>query len=412
MSGRTIQPYQIQVYMNAREQEHSQSEAAAIAGISERSGRRIEQGEHQPERGKERDWRTRDDPLATVWQSELEPMLEREPRLEAMTLYEHLQRHYPGQYQQVLRTLQRRVSQWKARYGESPEVMFEIAHPMGEMGLSDFTQLKGISVSIQGETYVHLLYHYRLAYSGWQYVQIIQGGESFIGLSQGLQNALWASGGAPKQHRSDSLTAAYRNSGGKRKLTERYDALCGHYRMQPSRNNTGIAHENGAIEESHGHFKRRLQQALYLRGSFEFESVAAYQQLINQVIAQINANCSVKFEQERAYLQALPRYRYPDYEVMSVCVSCRSTITVRSVLYTVPSSLVGRKLTIHLYHNGIIGYLGQQQVVELPRLIASRTQNQPRRRCINYRHIIAALRLKPRAFLYASWQQEILPNDH
>ena len=67
-----------------------------------------------------------------------------------------------------------------------------------------------------------LIYHYRLAYSGWQYAQIIQGGASFIALAEGLQNALTACGGVPKQHRTDSLSAAYRNLGGNRSLTRLY----------------------------------------------------------------------------------------------------------------------------------------------------------------------------------------------
>jgi hypothetical protein len=86
-------------------------------------------------------------------------------------------------------------------------------------------------------------------------------------------------------------------------LTRFYDELCEHYRMRPTRNNTGIAHENGSIESPHGHFKRRLIQQLYLRGSFEFESTAAYQEFIEQVVATINAKCSQKFEAEKQLLQ-------------------------------------------------------------------------------------------------------------
>ena len=136
-------------------------------------------------------------------------MLRKEPRLQPMTLYEYLQQQYPGEYPQVLRTLQRRVSEWKVQHGESPEVMFELRHEPGGMGLSDFTELKGMTITIDGEPFKHFLYHYRLAYSGWQYAEIIEGGESFIALSEGLQNALFASGGVPRQHRTDSLSAAY-----------------------------------------------------------------------------------------------------------------------------------------------------------------------------------------------------------
>ena len=247
MPGKYINSIQLQVYMDARETGCTQLTAAAKAGFCERSGRRIDSGQHQPKQGQPRDWRTRADPLAEVWASELEPMLKLEPKLEAMTLFEYLQDQHPGQYQSVLRTLQRRVSAWKALHGVPKELMFELRHNPGELGLSDFTQLTGVTITIAGMPYEHLLYHYRLAYSGWQYVQIIEGGESFIALAEGLQNALAACGGVPKQHRTDSLSAAYHNSGGKHRLTERYGALCHHYQMQSSRNNTGVAHENGAI---------------------------------------------------------------------------------------------------------------------------------------------------------------------
>jgi len=397
--------------MDARDASSRQITAAAQAGISPRSGRRIESGRHQPQAGEPREWGTRVDPLAEVWLNELEPLLQRNSRIEAMTLFEYLQDHYPGSYQNVLRTLQRRVADWKALHGSPPPVMFELRHTPGEMGFSDFTELKGVTITIKGIPFEHLLYHYRLGYSAWQYVQIIQGGESFIGLSQGLQNALWACGGVPKIHRSDSLTAAFHNSGGKHKLTQRYEALCHHYQMRSSRNNTGIAHENGAIESSHGYFKRRLTQQLYLRNSMDFDSVIAYGQFIETVTAKLNDKCSEKFAIEKAHLQALPTYRSADYEVLSVKVSCRSTVDIRSVLYTVPERLIGRALTVHLYHDRWVGYLGQQIVVEIARLPAPSGHLGRRPRAINYRHIIEGLRKKHRVLLYCSWDQELLPND-
>ncbi|WP_396148458.1 hypothetical protein [Acaryochloris sp. CCMEE 5410] len=111
-----------------------QADAAYIAEISPRTGQRIEAGTHQPNRGRMQDQRTVPDPLADVWEDELEPMLRRDPRLKPMTLYEYLQDKYPGQYPQVLRTLQRRVRTWKALHGPSPEVMFELRHEPGYKG--------------------------------------------------------------------------------------------------------------------------------------------------------------------------------------------------------------------------------------------------------------------------------------
>lgn len=185
--GKHINSIQLQIYMNARAAGRSQLSAAAKAGFCERSGRRIEAGHHQPKQGHPRDWRTRADPLAEVWGSELEPMLVGEPKLEAMTLFEYLQDQYPGQYQSVLRTLQRRVSEWKALHGVAPELMFELRHSPGEMGLSDFTQLKSVTITIAGMPYEHLLYHYRLVYSGWQYVQIVEGARASLPWPKGCK---------------------------------------------------------------------------------------------------------------------------------------------------------------------------------------------------------------------------------
>ena len=413
MRGQLIETYKVDVFNRARDQGNTQDQASAIAGISERSGRRIEKGQHRSTTEAPRTWRTRKDPLAPVWDSELEPMLQKEPRLEPLTLYDYLQEQYPGEYQSVKRTLQRRVADWKVQHGPPKEVMFELRHIPGEIGQSDFTELKKVKVTIAGKPFEHLLYHYRLVYSGWQYVEIIQGGESFIGLSQGLQNALRACGGVPKQHRTDSLSAAYKNLKGKRRkpLTQFYEDLCAHYQMQPTRNNTGIAHENGSVEGSHGYFKRRLRQALYLRGSCDFDSVSDYQTFLETIINKLNQRCSDKFEQELPHLQPLPQYRFADYEELSVKVSCHSAITVRRVLYTVPSRLIGKQLSIRLYHDRLVGYVGTQQVVELHRMRIPKGSKNRRARCINYRHVIAGLRKKPRAFLYCTWQQELLPNE-
>ena len=388
----------------------TQTVSSTIAEISERTGQRIDGGHHRTNRGAVTEAAARPDVLADVWASELEPMLRREPRLKPTTLFEYLQDAYPGKYRQVLRTLQRRVREWKALHGPEPEVMFMLRHEPGVMGLSDFTKLKGMEITINGATFEHLIYHYRLAYSGWQYAQIIQGGESFTALSEGLQNALAASGGTPKEHRTDSLSAAYRNSGGHRtkELTRFYDDLCEHYRMMPTRNNKGKANENGSVESPHGHLKNRIKQAIYLRGSSDFASITEYQAVIDQAAAGLNRQCEGKYETEKAVLQSLPSRRVADYEILSAKVSCHSTIEVRCILYSVPSRMIGQQVEIHLYHNRLVGYFARQQVFELTRVRAS-GKGRRRGRCIDYRHLIDGLRKKPRAFLFCKWQSDLLP---
>jgi len=103
-----------------------------------------------------------------------------------------------------------------------------------------------LRITITGQPFDHLLYHFRLAYSGFEHAHVVLGGESFVALAEGLQNALWFLGGAPLYHRSDSLSAAFRNldADAKEDQTRRYAELCAHYRMAPTRNNKGIAHEN------------------------------------------------------------------------------------------------------------------------------------------------------------------------
>jgi hypothetical protein len=110
---------------------------------------------------------------------------------------------------------------------------------------------------------------FRLAYSGFEHAHVVLGGESFVALAEGLQNALWSLGEAPREHRSDSLSAAFRNldKDARADLTHRYEDLCCHYGMTATRNNPGVAHENGAIEGPHGHLKRIIADALLLRGS-------------------------------------------------------------------------------------------------------------------------------------------------
>jgi hypothetical protein len=274
LSGKRITQQQESLYMSKRQQGKSQETASAKAAISERSGRRMEKGERHSVPG-ERHWRTREDPLEAIWETELVPLLEQEPRLTGLTLWEYLDDHHSGQFPyQVLRTLQRRVKHWKATQGPDKVVIFRQSMPPGQQGLSDFSH-PNTKITIQGEIFTHLLYQFRLAYSGWRYVQVILGGESYSALADGLQTALSRAGGSPIEHRTDSLSAAFTNTVEEQQLTQSYEALCAHYHLKPTRNNPGVSHENGAIECAHGSFKHRLDQSLKLRGSADFASINA-----------------------------------------------------------------------------------------------------------------------------------------
>jgi hypothetical protein len=87
--------------------------------------------------------------------------------------------------------LERRVAHWRALHGPRRDVIFRQEHPPGRMGLSDFTDMGCRGVTIAGEPLAHRLYHFR-AFSGFEHAHVVLGGESFVALAEGLQNALWA----------------------------------------------------------------------------------------------------------------------------------------------------------------------------------------------------------------------------
>lgn len=411
MPGKHITTHQVRLYMTQRNQGDTQAGASAKAGVSERTGRRIEIGEVSASAPTPRRWRTRKDPFAAVWDSEIVPLLERQPALDPTTLFEDLQDRHPGVYANGgRRTFQRRVKAWKALHGPDKEVMFRQHHEPGRQGLSDFTELKKITILVDGEPLVHRLYHFRLVFSGWSYLKVVLGGESYSALAEGLQEALWRLGGAPREHRTDSLSAAYKNLSveAQADLTERYEALCRHYGMVATRNNRGVSHENGAVESPHGHLKRRIAQALLLRGSPAFDSVDAYRQWLDQLVRRFNRRCAPALAIERAALKALPARRTTDFTEQVVTVTTSSTIEVKRVLYTVPARLVGERLRLHIFDDRIEGYVGAARALSLPRVYA--VSHEQRARRIDYRHLITQLVRKPQAFRYSRLRDDLLPN--
>jgi hypothetical protein len=292
--------------------------------------------------------------------------------------------------------------------------MFLQQHRPGVLGISDFTLHKGEPITVAGAVLEHRLFHFRLPYSGWCHMTVIHGGESFVALSEALQDALAACGGVPAEHRTDSLSACFRNRDGSYAgdYTSRYRELCAHLGVVATRNNRGVAHENGAIEGAHRHWKRRLEQQLIQRGSRDFETEADYRQLVAQVSDGLNGRDSVqqKLLIERLHLQPLPVERFADYEPLVVRVRSTSTIEVRSVTYSVPSRLIGQQLTVHLRHDRLDLFLRSHFVETLPRLHAQKGQKALRR--IDFRHVIESLRRKPRALLRAQLQADILPGEN
>ena len=200
----------------------------------------------------------------------------------------------------------------------------------GRQALSDFTVADGLGVTIAGEPFPHRLYHFRLACSGWEHARVILGGESFSAVAEGLQDALWKLGGVPREHRTDSLSAAFKNLDRDAELdfTKRYDDLCRHYGMEATRNNPGVANENGSIEAANGHIKVRLDQRLRRRGSRDFDSLEAYRAFVDGVCDRHNARRAKAVAAERETLKKLPKRRTTDFATVTAKVTRNSTINV------------------------------------------------------------------------------------
>jgi len=177
--------------------------------------------------------------------------------------------------------------------------------------------------------------------------------------------------------------------------------------MHPSRNNPGVAHENGGIESPHGHLKRRITQALMLRGSYDFASVVNYQAWLEGVVDKTNGRNQKRIEEERPHLQPLPAHKAADYTELWVRVTSSSTINVRLMVYSVPSRLIGERLRVHLYDDRLQCYLGTTWVLRLPRIYAPKGKR--RGRCIDYRHVIGSLKNLFKIFSVTKQEMQALP---
>ena len=408
LPGRHITDRQMRLYMSFRQTE-TPTVAAAKTGFATSSGYRFEHDPRMPSQKKVPRGRRRSDPLGEVWDSEVVPLLKSTPGLRPVAIFDEIRRRHPEIGGGIRRTLERRIRTWRAINGAERDVIFRQEHPPGRLGLSDFTDLRDRGVSVAGVSLDHRLYHFRLAFSGWEHAHVVLGGESFVALAEGMQNALWALGRAPLQHRSDSLSAAFRNldADTKQDQTRRYEALCAHYRMEPTRNNRGLAHENGSIESPHGHLKQAIEDALLLRGSRDFDTLEAYRRFIDEIVGRRNARVAKRLDLERPALQSLPARRTTDYEETIVTVTSTSGFVLRKVFYSVPSRLIGHRLRVRLYDDRLECFLGATPLLTLRR--GRPLPSGKHGHIVDYRHVIHALRRKPMALLNLVYREQLFP---
>lgn len=380
--------------------------SALRCGMSEKTARRYRALGKLPSESKtERDWRTRQDPFDKVW-PQIEEQLRLNPGLQAKTLFQWLQREHPGAFQNgQLRTLQRRIKQWRALDGPGKEVFFGQVHHPGDLCASDFTHMTSLHVTIAGQPLDHMVYHFVLTYSNWESVSICYS-ESFESLSEGLQRALWKLGGVPQRHRTDRLSAAVNNPSDSREFTLRYQGLMRHYGLRMEKTQPRHGNENGDVESSHRYFKTAVDQALMLRGSRDFETVAAYASFLDEIADGRNSNCQKRLADEHDALRDLPGKRLESFRQVAPLVNSGSLIQVLGNTYSVHSRLIGEHVNVRVHADHLEVWYAQKQIDRFPRL-RGRGKHQ-----VNYRHIIDWLVRKPGAFENYRYRENLFPTSY
>lgn len=395
-----------QQVMRLRQMVHkyNQEVAAAKSGMNVKTARKYLVSNKMPcELKKERHWKTRSNVFEPVW-SEIESMLVKAPGLQSKTILTHLIGKQPDQFNdRHERTLQRLIRKWHASNGSNNNVIFNQTIRAGKQSQSDYTSMNEVDIRIKGDRLEHLLFHFILPYSRWEFVSICYS-ESFNSLSKGYEEAVWALGYVAPEHRTDNLSAASKRVGKKRSTTDSWKEFMRHYQVSPTRNNPGESHENGSIEKSHDLLKRDIRQQLMLRGSNDFSSLTEYEAFLRTIVTRRNDTRLIKLREEISLLKPLPDKKYYAPELLELVVSKSSTIRIKQVTYSVPSRLIGYNLRAYVYQGEIKLYYGMQLVQSMPEIDKSRAKA-----VINYRHIIASLVRKPGAFENYHYRESLFP---
>ena len=389
--------------MKLSKTEKTKAKAAAKAGMDEKTARKYVRIGAAPSQVKQpREYLTRADTFSEDW-PEIERLLKEDASLEAVTIFDYLCRENPEKFQESqIRTLQRRLKVWRAQYGARQEVFFPQEHVPGRQGQSDFTYMNELGITIAGQRFDHLFYHFTLTSSNWEWGNVCFS-ESYESLSQGVEKALWELGGVPIEHRTDSLSAAVTVLGNRDEFTARYQGLLNHYGMKASHTSPGRGNENGDIEQSHHRFKRSVGQELILRGGRDFCSRLEYVEFLERLLRRRNKMRSKGLNEELGFLRVLPARRLEEYTRETARVTRNSTVQVRNNFYSVPSQLIRERVEVRVYVEHLEIWYSGKLIQKMPRLIG--------RSChaVDYRHVIHSLVRKPGAFAQYKYRESLFP---
>jgi len=386
------------------------SESAREAGVDRKTARDYVRGKRKPGEARAHTWRTRPDPFEEVGE-EVASMLESEPALRATSIFEELCRRYPGRFAEgQLRTLQRRVGEWKREHGRERrvEIYFAQEHEPGRLLQLDWFHPKSFEVSIAGEPFRHLLGHAVLTYSNWESVTVCRS-ESFPALKSMLQDALWKLGGVPRICQSDNsstATHALTRKGKKRGLNTEYLSLVNHYGMRAETINVGAAHENGDVESSHGHLRAKIRDALALRGHADFPSLGEYRSWLDALTEGRNLCRTAKVGEEKAVLGRLPQSRLPEYREVPCRVNKYGMARIGKGSYSVPKELRDRELRARIYEHRLEVWEGDRCAMSCGHTGALRGGAY-----VDWRHLIVDLCRKPGAFARYRYREWFFPGE-
>ena len=398
---------QINQLVFERNRRVSISMSAIKAGVSRNTARKyLGQVDPSHQEKPSHDWRTREDPLEAVW-GEAQRMLHEAPELQAKGLLEHLMdRNKESVDEKVLRTFQRRVKQWRLEHGKEKEVFFSQEARPGAILAVDWTDMRDLRVTICGVKMDHLMFHAVLPYSNWQWAARCRS-ESLLSVRSGLKATIGRLGRIPRELLIDNSSAATHRisaEGKQRTFNQEFLSICEHFGLCPRTTNVSCPQENGTCESMHGHFKKRLEQHLLLRGSRDFESERAYDLFVLGVLEKANALRSGKLAEELAQMREHLSPELPDYTETMVRVNNNSTIRICKRVYSVPSKLIGSRLRARIHETHIVLMDGQVVLVELPLCGGDRGA------VIDFRHVIHWLVRKPGAFAAYRWRDCMFPS--
>jgi transcriptional regulator with XRE-family HTH domain len=400
---------QVRIAMRERKKGKSQEQAAAKANLrSRKTVSKYEQSELLPSQlEKPRTYRTRPDAFAEEWPT-LERMLTEAPELEAKTLFDWLCEQQPDKYQEgQLRTLQRRVTNWRALNQAQMASLDQVREP-GEMMQLDGTWMTELGVTIEGQPFKHMLIHCVLPYSNWEWGRVAQS-ESLSAVRLGLQSALLKLGHMPRLIQTDNSSAATRRlrgdeAGRERAYTDEYLALLAHYGLTPQTIHLGASDENGDVESSNGKLKRSVAQQLWLRGSRDFAGLAVYESFLFDIMDKRNKQRQLRLSEELAVMRPLLATPLANHSKQRVRVSRGSLIRVLEKTYSVPTSLIGKMVTVVIHEWSLEIYYAGQLVDRFSRLIGNDAHQ------VNYRHVIDSLLRKPGGFRRYRYRDDLFPS--